>query len=92
MMDHPLFVGLVVTLFTASIGGIGWMVVTLFSVSQINSKAIDLIGALEKRMLKVEDRQDEMSDELSSLMGEHKMMLRAGEIIRQHHFEEEKKT
>jgi len=90
MDTHPLFVTLIGVLLTAILGGTGWMILTLFSITQINAKHIELLTGLEQRMDKVEDKVDQVSNGLNKLEGEHAMMMRAGSMIRNHDFE--KKT
>ena len=91
LLTHPAMLVVIGCSITAAIGGIGWIIGTLISLLRDNSKltqATSDISEILKTVVDRADKTDEMLTEikgnLSELIGEHKAMVRAGNLIASH--------
>ena len=90
ILTHPAVLVILGCTGTAIIGGIGWVIGTIISLTKDNAKltqATSDISEILKQVLMRADKTDEMLSEIKndlSGLGEHKAMVRAGNLIAQH--------
>ena len=92
ILSHPI----TIVFLTALLSVAAWLVKIIFDISKTQEKTTTILEYVIKQqddftrhMQKSDETLSEIKEDLKGLIGEHQMMLRAGNLISSHH---QKKT